>query len=107
MTVIEAINKFEQLSRLCPFMVRIEEDRLKRMIDMFRSDIALAIESGGSPPTTAARCVERAVRIEYRMAQVKEEINKYFKAKRNQRKEGTEGQAKNSNRGSRPNNKPN
>ena len=36
---------------------------------------------------------------------MKEEINKYFEAKRDQRKEGTEGQAKNSNRGSRPNNK--
>ncbi|KAL5578042.1 hypothetical protein UlMin_019741 [Ulmus minor] len=37
---------------------------------MFRPDIALAIESGGSPPTTMARCVERAVRIEYRMGDV-------------------------------------
>ena len=42
-------------------MVRTEEDRLKRMMDMFRPDIALAIESGGSPPTTMARCVEKAV----------------------------------------------
>ena len=46
MTVIEAVNKFEQLSRLCPFMVRTEEDRLKWMMDMFRPDITLAIESG-------------------------------------------------------------
>ena len=67
-------------------MVRTEEDRLKRMMDMFRLDIALAIESGGIPPTMVARCVERAVRIEYRMAQVKEKKNKYFKAKRNQMK---------------------
>ncbi|KAL5554469.1 hypothetical protein UlMin_041870 [Ulmus minor] len=58
MTVIEAVNKFEQLSR-------------------------------------------------YRMAQVKEERNKYFEAKRSQRKEGTEVQAKDSNRGSRPGGKPN
>ena len=107
MTVIEAVNKFEQLSRLCPHMLRTEEDRLKRMMDMFKPDIALAIESGGSPPTTVARCVERAVRIEYRMAQVKEERNKYFEAKRNQRKEGTEGQAKNSNKGLKPGGKPN
>ncbi|KAL5580647.1 hypothetical protein UlMin_013089 [Ulmus minor] len=107
MTVIEAVNKFEQLSRVCPHMLRTEEDRLKRMMDMFKPDIALAIESGGSPPTTVARCVERAVRIEYRMAQVKEERNKYFEAKRSQRKEGTEVQAKDSNRGSRPGGKPN
>ncbi|KAL5569524.1 hypothetical protein UlMin_026099 [Ulmus minor] len=58
MTVIEAVNKFEQLSR-------------------------------------------------YRMAQVKEERNKYFEAKRNQRKVGTEVQAKDSNRGSRPGGRPN
>ncbi|KAL5582230.1 hypothetical protein UlMin_014672 [Ulmus minor] len=107
MTVIEAVNKFEQLSRVCPYMLRTEEDRLKRMMDMFKPDIALAIESGGSPPTTVARCVERAVRIEYRMAQVKEERNKYFEAKRNQRKVGTEVQAKDSNRGSRPGGRPN
>ncbi|KAL5580554.1 hypothetical protein UlMin_012996 [Ulmus minor] len=107
MTVIEVVNKFEQLSRVCPHMLRTEEDRLKRMMDMFKPDIALAIESGGSPPTTVARCVERAVRIEYRMAQVKEERNKYFEAKRSQRKEGTEVQAKDSNRGSRPGGKPN
>ncbi|KAL5549153.1 hypothetical protein UlMin_004384 [Ulmus minor] len=107
MTVIEAVNKFEPLSRLCPFMVRIEENRLKRIMDMFRPDIALAIESGGSPPTTVARCVERAIRIEYRMAQAKEKRNKYFEAKRNQRKEGTKSQAKNSNKGSKPGKKPN
>ncbi|KAL5543374.1 hypothetical protein UlMin_007158 [Ulmus minor] len=41
------------------------------------------------------------------MAQVKEERNKYFEAKRSQRKEGTEVQAKDSNRGSRPGGKPN
>ncbi|KAL5567777.1 hypothetical protein UlMin_024352 [Ulmus minor] len=107
MTVIEVVNKFEQLSRVCPHMLRTEEDRLKRMMDMFKPDIALAIESGGSPPTTVARCVERAVRIEYRMAQVKEERNKYFEAKRSQRKVGTEVQAKDSNRGSRPGGRPN
>ena len=96
MTVIEAINKFEQLSRLCPFMVRTEEDKLRRLMDMFRPDIALAIESGGSPPRTVARCVERAIRIEYRMAQVKEEKNMYYEAKRNQRKEGSKSQARTS-----------
>ncbi|KAL5549448.1 hypothetical protein UlMin_004679 [Ulmus minor] len=45
MTVIKAVNKFEQT----------EEDRLKWIMDMFKPDIALAIESGGSPPTTVAR----------------------------------------------------
>ncbi|KAL5541478.1 hypothetical protein UlMin_009188 [Ulmus minor] len=35
MTVIEAVNKFKQLSRLCPSMVRTEEDKLRRLMDMF------------------------------------------------------------------------
>ncbi|KAL5580695.1 hypothetical protein UlMin_013137 [Ulmus minor] len=107
MTVIEAVNKFEQLSRLCPSMIRTEEDKLRRIMDMLRPDITLAIESGGSPPRTVAKCVERAIRIEYRMAQVKEEKNKYYEEKRNQRKEGSESQNKNFNRGSRSNSKPN
>ena len=41
------------------------------------------------------------------MEKVKEERNKYFEAKRNQQKDSTEGQAKNSNRGLKPNNMPN
>ena len=107
MTVIEAVNKFEQLSRLCPSMVKTEEDKLRRLMNMFWLDIALAIESGGSPPILVARCVQRDIRIEYRMAQVKEEKNKYYEAKRNQRKDGSESQAKNFNKGSRSNSKPN
>ena len=67
MIIIEAVNKFKQLSRLCPFMVRTEQERLRRMMDMFRPDIALAIESDGSQPNTVAKCVERVVRIEYRI----------------------------------------
>ena len=59
------------------------------MMDMFWPNIALAIESSKSSPTTVARYVERAVQIEYRMTPVKEERNKYFEAKRNQWKEGT------------------
>ncbi|KAL5553805.1 hypothetical protein UlMin_041206 [Ulmus minor] len=107
MTVIDAVTKFEQLSRLCPSMIRTEEDKLRRIMDMLRPDITLAIESGGSPPRTVAKCVERAIRIEYRMTQVKEEKNKYYEAKRNQRKEGSESQNKNFNRGSKSNSKPN
>ena len=46
MTVAEAIMKFEQLAKLCPYLVTTEEQRVKRMLDMVRSDITLAIESG-------------------------------------------------------------
>ena len=55
---------------------------------MFRLDIALAIESRGGPPTTVADCMDRAIRVEYRLAQLKEERARHFEAKRNQRKEG-------------------
>ena len=40
---------------------------------MLRPNIALAIESGGGMPTTVAECVERAIRMEYRLAKLKEE----------------------------------
>ncbi|KAL5570735.1 hypothetical protein UlMin_020332 [Ulmus minor] len=52
MTVIEAVTKFEQLARLCPSLVATEEERTRKMMDMFCPDIALAIESGGSPPVS-------------------------------------------------------
>ena len=48
------------------------------MMDMFCPDIALAIESGGSPPVSVAKCVKRALRVEYRLAQLKEERARKF-----------------------------
>ncbi|KAL5561904.1 hypothetical protein UlMin_031651 [Ulmus minor] len=88
MTVIEAVTKFEQLARLCPSLVAIEEERTRKMMDMFCPDITLAIESGGSPPASVAECVERALRVEYRLAQLKEERARKFEARKNQGKEG-------------------
>ncbi|KAL5580524.1 hypothetical protein UlMin_012966 [Ulmus minor] len=88
MTVIEAVTKFEQLARLCPSLVATEEERTQKMMDMFCPDIALAIESGGSPPVSVAECVERALRVEYRLAQLKEERARKFEARKNQGKEG-------------------
>ena len=46
MTVTEAVKKFERLAKLCPYLVPIEEQRIKRMLEMFQPDIALATESG-------------------------------------------------------------
>ncbi|KAL5583195.1 hypothetical protein UlMin_015637 [Ulmus minor] len=88
MTVIEAVTKFKQLARLCPSLVATEEERTRKMMDMFCPDIALAIESGGSPPVLVAECVERALRVEYRLAQLKEERARKFEARKNQGKEG-------------------
>ena len=107
MMVVEAVRKFEQLSHLCPFLVNMEKERLRRMMDIFWPDIVLAIESGNSPPTIVAKCVERAIRIEYRLAQLKEEKAQNFEARKNQWKGIGDGQTKGSNLGSKPNYKPN
>ncbi|GMN46134.1 hypothetical protein TIFTF001_015313 [Ficus carica] len=40
MTVIEAVKKFEQLARLCPELVPSETEKARRMMKMFRTDIA-------------------------------------------------------------------
>ncbi|KAL5540692.1 hypothetical protein UlMin_043344 [Ulmus minor] len=82
MTVAEAVRKFEQLARLCPYLIPTEEQRTRRMLDMFRPEISLALESGGVPPTTVADCVERAYRAEHRLMQVREERAKAFEARK-------------------------
>ena len=51
------------------------------MMNMFCPDIVLAIESGGSLPTTVAKCVEKANRVEYRLAQLKEERARNFETR--------------------------
>ncbi|GMN48240.1 hypothetical protein TIFTF001_017412 [Ficus carica] len=40
MTILEAVKKFEQLARLCPELVLNETEKVKRMMKMFRKDIA-------------------------------------------------------------------
>ena len=56
--VAEAVKKFERIARLCLYLVPIEEQRTKRMLEMFRPDISLAIESGGDQPVTTTDCIE-------------------------------------------------
>ncbi|KAL5556109.1 hypothetical protein UlMin_038345, partial [Ulmus minor] len=81
MTVAEVVRRFEQLARLCPYIILTEEQRTQRMLDMFRPNIALAIESGGIPPTTVAECIERAFRAEHRLDQIREERGRMFEAR--------------------------
>ncbi|KAL5543861.1 hypothetical protein UlMin_007645 [Ulmus minor] len=85
MSVTEALRKFDQLARLFPFLVPTEEERVRRMLEILQPELALVIESGHNPPTTMAECVERALRAEYRLAQVKEERNRIFDAKKIQK----------------------
>ena len=103
MSVVEVVRKFEQLSCLCPFLVNTVDERLRRIIYMFPPDIALPIESRGSLLTTVAKCVERAIRVKYRLAQLKKERARNFEARKNQQKEGGDNQSKGPNPGSKPN----
>ncbi|MCQ7582457.1 retrotransposon gag domain-containing protein [Salmonella enterica] len=71
LSVNEAVRRFDQLARLCPSMVTTEEERVRRLMDMFRSDIALIVDSGEDPPLTSASCISRALRAEHRLKQDK------------------------------------
>ncbi|KAL5561338.1 hypothetical protein UlMin_031085 [Ulmus minor] len=48
MTVAEAVRKFERLAKLCPYLVPTEEQRVKRMLEMFRLDISLSNNQGNN-----------------------------------------------------------
>ncbi|KAL5560440.1 hypothetical protein UlMin_036651 [Ulmus minor] len=52
MSVTEAVHKFDQVTRLCPYLVPTEEERVRRMLEMFRPELAVVIDSGDNPPTT-------------------------------------------------------
>ena len=43
------------------------------MMEMFRPELAMAIDNGNQPLITVAECLECALRAEYSLAQVKEE----------------------------------
>ena len=81
----EAVTKFNQLARLCPHLVPTEEERVRRMMEIFKPELSMAIDSGNQPPVTVADCVERAMRAEYRLAQVKEERAQFFKARKEEK----------------------
>ncbi|KAL5560395.1 hypothetical protein UlMin_036606 [Ulmus minor] len=87
-------KKFECLAKLCPYLVPTEEQRVKRMLEMFRPDISLSVEGGSDPPTTTTDCVERAYRAEHRLNQLKEMRNRMYENKRKQN-----NQSSNQNRG--------
>ncbi|GMN67859.1 hypothetical protein TIFTF001_036918 [Ficus carica] len=41
LSVAEAVQKFEQLARLCPHLFSSERDKVRKMMKMFRSDLAV------------------------------------------------------------------
>ncbi|KAL5546618.1 hypothetical protein UlMin_006305 [Ulmus minor] len=84
MTVAATVKKFEQLARQCPYLVPTEEQRVKRMLEVFRPDISLAIESGGGQPATMADCIEKAYRAEHRLNQLREIRARMFETRKKQ-----------------------
>ena len=66
MIVAETVRKFDRLERLCRFLQPSEGERICRMLEMFRPEIAIFVEAGGQP-TTTAECYERALCAESRL----------------------------------------
>ena len=60
MTVAKVVKKFEQLAKPCTYLVLTEEQRARRMLEMFKPEISLAIQSASGQPTTTTKCIERA-----------------------------------------------
>ena len=54
-------------------------------MEMFCPKLAVVIDSGDNPPTIFAECVDKALRAEYRLTQAKEEWNRIFEARKNQK----------------------
>ncbi|GMN22076.1 hypothetical protein TIFTF001_050179 [Ficus carica] len=94
LSVAEAVQKFEQLARLCPHLFSSERDRVRKMMKMFRSDLAVVINSGPYPPTTVADCVSRAVRAEYWVGQSREQRAKFYQEKREEKAQFKQNQVK-------------
>ncbi|GMN35727.1 hypothetical protein TIFTF001_042274 [Ficus carica] len=94
LSVAEAVKKFEQLARLCPHLINSERDKVRRMMRMFRSDLAVVISSGPHPPLTVAECVSRAIQAEYWVGQNKEQRAKFFKEKREEKAQAKQNQAR-------------
>ncbi|GMN68597.1 hypothetical protein TIFTF001_037650 [Ficus carica] len=94
LSVAEAVKNFEQLARFCPHLIISEKDKVRRMMRMFRSDLAVVISSGPYPPTTVAECVSRAIRAEYWVGQNREQWAKFFKAKKEEKAQAKQYQVR-------------
>ncbi|GMN74873.1 hypothetical protein TIFTF001_054469 [Ficus carica] len=64
------------------------------MMRMFRSDLAVVINSGPYPPTTVTDCVSRAIRAEYWVGQNREQRAKFFKDKKEEKAQAKQNQAR-------------
>ncbi|GMN60627.1 hypothetical protein TIFTF001_029703 [Ficus carica] len=85
MTVMEAVKKFEQLARLCPKLVPNETEKVRRMMKMFRINIAKQVSVGSNPHALVSDCISRAIRAEYWINQDKKARVQIFKAKKEEK----------------------
>ncbi|KAL5560127.1 hypothetical protein UlMin_036338 [Ulmus minor] len=67
MTVDEAVLRFDRLARLCSHLVPTDKERTRRLIAMFRPEIANTVTSGAMGPESSAECIERAQRSEFNL----------------------------------------
>ncbi|KAL5538563.1 hypothetical protein UlMin_044881 [Ulmus minor] len=72
LSVVEAVAKFEELARFCPILIPDEKERIRRMILMFRPEIARFIEAGNGAPNTVGETIERALRGEFYEAKIRQ-----------------------------------
>ncbi|KAL5563846.1 hypothetical protein UlMin_033593 [Ulmus minor] len=72
LSVVEAVAKFEELARFCPILIPDENERIRRMILMFRPEIARFIEAGNGAPNTVGETIERALRGEFYEAKIRQ-----------------------------------
>ncbi|GMN19979.1 hypothetical protein TIFTF001_042956 [Ficus carica] len=85
MIVMEAVKKFEQLASLCPELVPNETKNVRRMMKMFRTDIAKQVSAGSSLPTLVSDSISRVIRAEYWINQDKEARAQIFKTKKEEK----------------------
>ncbi|GMN25975.1 hypothetical protein TIFTF001_043948 [Ficus carica] len=85
MTVLEAVKKFEQLARLFLELIPNETEKVRRMMKMFRTNIAKQVSAGSSPPTLVSDCISRTIRAEYWINQDKETRAQIFKVKKREK----------------------
>ncbi|GMN60286.1 hypothetical protein TIFTF001_029381 [Ficus carica] len=64
------------------------------MMKMFRSYLEIVINSGTYPPAIIAKCVSRAIRSGYWVGQDKEQQTKFFKAKKEEKAQAKQSQAR-------------
>nr|GMN73254.1 hypothetical protein TIFTF001_053664 [Ficus carica] len=88
----ELYDRFRRMK--APEFEGSERDKVRRMMRMFRSDLAVVISSGPHPPLTVAECVSRTIRAEYWVGQNKEQRAKFFKEKWEEKAQAKQNQAR-------------